>query len=106
MAQRPPWERSMPCGPSDGSYPPPWTELDSVKQRRIMAGRKLFNAKPKQRAASVEAARARWGLDFNCWRNVLVLSAATAATVDTILAIAGGRPSHTLGPLIALLTRW
>lgn len=73
-----------------------------------MAARHPVTRKPKRRAADVEAARARWSLSwsliFYCWRNLLLLLAATAATVDTILAITEGRPSYALNELIALLT--
>lgn len=68
-----------------------------------MAGGNPFNRKAKRHPADVDAARARWGLVFYCWRNVLVLSVATAVTADTILAIVEGRPSHTLDALSALL---
>jgi hypothetical protein len=68
-----------------------------------MADRPPVTRKRKRRAADVEAARARWSLVFYCWRNLLLLLAATAATVDTILAITEGRPSYALNELIALL---
>jgi hypothetical protein len=57
------------------------------------------------RTTGVEDARAHWRLVFYCRRNVLMLSAATAATVDAILAIAEGRSPHTLDELTTLLSQ-
>jgi hypothetical protein len=69
-----------------------------------MTGKNPFTRKRNGRAEDgVERARARWGLVFYCWRNLLVLSAATAMTVDTILAILQGRSPHALNELTSLL---
>jgi len=59
---------------------------------------------PKRRhIREVAVAAAEWRLRFYCWRNVLILSVATAGAVDGVVAIVAGRPPHTIDLLTAAL---
>jgi len=51
----------------------------------------------------IAVASARWRLRFWCWRNVLVLSLATVAGGDAVLAIFEGNPPHTIDALTTAL---
>ena len=51
----------------------------------------------------VAVASAEWRLRFYCWRKVLMLSVATAAAADAVLAILEGRPPHTMDVVTSAL---
>jgi hypothetical protein len=51
----------------------------------------------------LEVANALWRLRFYCWRRTLVLSVATVAALDGILAVVDGRQPHALDMITTIV---